>query len=298
MEDIKQQRHLLHSQIEEFNQQAAAFMFTESVSGSSYGSRAEDEYESSSDEGEEGEVKLMTDSNLDEESDSDGVLLQKSPELDVEDVESEKMVLQMPSMLKRELCMERGIGQLMQMEIELRTAQANDALQEIRDELGHKYWLYKEKQSHGRIGQKSSTRSWDALKKCGGVIDQHIREYKLAFKALQQLGATGQFKVIKKRHLKLSADITDAKRFNQSHDKLPWIWRTRTSVDGHSSAKTEESGLGLHFKFVFLCLIYLAVERVCWLRIRARQDRSQEAITTVKEHMGNTVRFFEYRESE
>jgi hypothetical protein len=246
MEDIRQKRHLLLGQIEEFNQQAAVFMFTESAAGSQ-DPRAEDEYELSSDEGEVEEGKLRTSSSQGEDSDSDGGLSQMLPD---EEMESEKMMLQMPSTMKRELCIARGIERLMQMEIELRTAQANDALQEIRDELGHKYWLYKEKQQQGRVGQKSSTRSWDALKKCGGAIDQHVQEYKLAFKALQQLNATGQFQVIKKRHLKLSADITDAKRFNQSHDKLPWIWKTRTSASGHSNARTEESGLDLASKFL------------------------------------------------
>src|SRR5262245_45337611 len=93
MEDIKQKRHLLLGQIKEFNQQAAAFMFTESATDSQ-DSRAEDEYESSSDEDEVEEGKLRTSSNQGEDSDSNGGLFQMLPG---EEVESEKMMLQMPS---------------------------------------------------------------------------------------------------------------------------------------------------------------------------------------------------------
>jgi len=40
------------------------------------------------------------------------------------------------------------------------------------------------------------------------------------------------------------------------------------------------------------------VERVSWLRAKARQDRWEEEVTLVQDQMGNTVRFFEFRQQE
>lgn len=208
----------------------------------------------------------------------------------------EEMVLQMPSVVQREECEKRGLSHLMDLEIELRTAQANDHLQHIRDELGHKCYLLKEKYKHGRTGQAAITRSWKQLRQSGGSLEKHVKKYNTAFKALKRLGATGSLKAVKNKHLTLPPDVMDPKRFGQSQDKLPWIWRTRTCPGENPSQRTEESECVL--VLYGLCLIDFLVERVTWLREKARLDRSHEAITTVKDHMGNTIRFFKTMKSQ
>src|SRR5215470_13730742 len=123
--NIKQKRDRLHAQIEEFNQQAVAFM--QSVTNTDQDSDGGDE--SSADEDDVEEAVLGANS-------SQGKRLHSESE-DGE-IEPESMVLHMPSTIKREGCVKGGIVRLMELEIQLRKAQANDHLSEIRQELGHK----------------------------------------------------------------------------------------------------------------------------------------------------------------
>lgn len=74
--------------------------------------------------------------------------------------------------------------------------------------------LLKEKQFHGRVDQKAITRIWNAIYRSQANIDEHVKKYTRAFKALQWLQATEGLKKIKKKHLQMSPDIIKVQRVN------------------------------------------------------------------------------------
>src|SRR5215471_2179117 len=246
MQDVKRRRQLLLHDINDFNEQAEKFIQVagepedevvvgEEDEGNDFsdeeGDLEDDVFEPSNDEGEG--AWGMDDEWEGEEEEEDGV-------------EPEKMVLQLPSTLKSSRCVEGSLGELMGMEVELRRAQAYDALRDIRDELGHKSWLFKNKKKHGREGQTANLRSWDAIKKSGGVVDKHVAVYKIAYKALGLLGATEGLQEIKKKDLHLHADVTEENRYNQSTDKLSWIWTAGTSGEENSGQRMHEGEPGFY----------------------------------------------------
>jgi len=153
------------------------------------------------------------------------------------------MELQMPSTVGEEHC--KNVPRLIELEIKLQKAQAHDSLQSIRNGLIQKNAFLKAKRCHGRISQKAITRSWNAIHSSQANIDESVMKYTRAFKALQRLGATEGLRKIKKKHLRMSPDIVDPQRVNQSKDSaLPWIWTTGLIGGQSQSAKTQESGLG------------------------------------------------------
>jgi hypothetical protein len=84
-------------------------------------------------------------------------------------------------------------------------------------------------------------RSWDSIKESGGAMSKHIAIYKQAFKALKSLNSTGLLQHISKDDLRLNADVTEENRFNQSKDKMSWIWTIGTSQEECSSEMMKES---------------------------------------------------------
>ena len=132
--DIKQRRHRLLAQIEEFHLQAQHFLEW-------------DDQETSSDNREDEEVDWMTD----DESEVDDGYDVEIEESDADEwngtgqeaTQPEHIPLQLPSTLGQHACIASGKKSLMDQEIELRTGQANDALSQIRAGLGYKSYLFK-----------------------------------------------------------------------------------------------------------------------------------------------------------
>lgn len=239
--DVKRKRDLLLAQVEEFNQWAEPLLRvggnTEDMDKKIHDDNSEEGDGSSADE-EDADIVISSEDEDIVTSDSEEEDIGSDGESVCEEgmIEPENMALQLPSTIGKEACIERGLNDLMDQEIQLRNGQANNSLQQLREELGHKSWLYKEKRSHGRVGQKASLRSWSAIKKSGETIKKHVATYTLAFKALARLDATEMFRPIEKKDLKLNADITDENRFGQSSDILSWIWTTGTQSGGKNSS--------------------------------------------------------------
>jgi hypothetical protein len=236
--DIKRRRRLLQADVEEFNQQAIAFMGGEEDFNDSHATGNEDmDYEEvdEASSNDDYETKVSDEeSEIDSDDDEGGE--------DEEEIMPEDMVLQMPSTITRAACIERGIESLMELEIQLREAQANDYLRSIREDLGYKSWLYKKKQANGRIGL-AKLRSSDQITKSGQAVTMHVQGYKVAFNALRSLKATGNFRAIRKQDLALNKDVTEENRYNQSSHKLSWIWTTGTS---ENESPLFDSKLDLH----------------------------------------------------
>jgi hypothetical protein len=244
MKDITCKRFNLLAKIDDFHQQAAVFLQVEVE---------EDEVKKSDNEQGGEEDEWSSDGEVDEaDNELDELDIELSVEKDEDEdedeeedddddrIQPENMLLQMPSTIGWKTCQERGVVDLMKKEIDLRIAQANDALSQIRAELGHKSCIIRYKKRSGR-SQVATRQSNKELSKSSQSLAKHIQSYSLAFKALRALNAEGAFQSLEPGDLKLNLDITEANRISQSSDGLPWFW-TMGQSEGESPDKMVEEG--------------------------------------------------------
>jgi hypothetical protein len=57
-------------------------------------------------------------------------------------------------------------------------------------------------------------------------MNQHVKAYCMAFRALECLHAQGLFQALTQNDLKPNKDVVDSNRIGQSTDNVSWIWRT------------------------------------------------------------------------
>lgn len=308
IKDVLKKRQKLLVEIEQFRLQADIFMQEADVvddedNGFGPGKMNpvcdEDEAEWSTDE-EENEEELTDDDDelweVDVEKESNGDIKDKNSAEDA--TQPEHMILPLPSSKGKKWCVSNGLMALMEKEIQLRIGQANESLQDIRNELGYKTYLYMERRKQNRT-QESNRRSGHVFRVSAMNLNKHVNKYKQAYDALEALGATDNFQPIQNSDLKINMDIAEEKRFGQSQDTLSWIWTSgQRAMEGGTSEKQKES------KWYNICGSHLMsydslviVERVTWLRAKARYDRSREAKTHICDQMGNTIRGFRYLEN-
>jgi hypothetical protein len=92
---------------------------------------------------------------------------------------AKNLFLAIPSSLGAEQCHEVGLDDLMAQEIQLRQGQANDALEDLQTEVAQKSLLFQTR-VHDWPSQKLSTRSWSAIKRANGKIQNYVKKYNLA----------------------------------------------------------------------------------------------------------------------
>jgi hypothetical protein len=138
---------------------------------------------------------------------------------------AEDICLLMPSSLGAVWCRENGGTKLMEQEIRLREGQANDALEDIRVALAHRSLLVSKK-LHSANSVKTTTRTWNEIRRADKIVRVHVKNYQHARQALIKLHAgMTHFRQIQKSDLKMSGDVTEEKRFGQRNDTLAWFWR-------------------------------------------------------------------------
>lgn len=164
---------------------------------------------------------------LDEEEQEDREDIDPSED-EEEDHFPEKMQLMMPSSLNRADIFRLNLEALAAQELELRKGQANDSLENLRLQLAHKALLWKTKVQAANTTKKR-TRAWDDIKKARDRVEQHVRSYHRARRALINLGANldvmERYKSIERSDLALSGDVVDPGRLGQRNDSLAWFWR-------------------------------------------------------------------------
>jgi hypothetical protein len=140
----------------------------------------------------------------------------------------ERMRLLLPSSLGKDRVVQLGLESLASQEIELRQGQANDALADLRIELGHKSLLFRTKVRQSS-NTKGNTRAWKGIRKSSMEVMKHVRTYRRAQNALRQLDANQEildkYKDIQKTDLKVNTDMVEENRFGQRSDTLAWFWR-------------------------------------------------------------------------
>ncbi|KAH6913567.1 hypothetical protein BKA70DRAFT_1218493 [Coprinopsis sp. MPI-PUGE-AT-0042] len=168
-------------------------------------------------------------------------------------------------------------------EIKLRIAQANDTLEAIRSEIGHKSYLYR---SNIRLaeGKKQKTRGYDAVKSADNVMRHNIRLYSQATWALERLQAPtdviARFKKIEREDTKAITTVYKPNLRGQSNIQLSWIWTMDVQGDSQDSVYLEE------------------LYRVNWLKAKSMADRCSEEYTLLRCEMDWVCQFFIYKEEE
>ena len=109
---------------------------------------------------------------------------------------------------------------------------------------------------------KKRTRAWDDIKKARDQVEQHVRSYHRARRALINLGANLDvmevYKSIERSDLALSGDVVDPGRLGQRNDSLAWFWR-----QGGSHLEQNKQWMQKCESCVFLNTFY---KLTCWLQ--------------------------------
>ncbi|KIK73727.1 hypothetical protein PAXRUDRAFT_20549 [Paxillus rubicundulus Ve08.2h10] len=180
-----------------------------------------------------------------------------------EEVLPEVLPMQLPSSVGGPAAQELGFGNLVEEEIQLQIGQANECLERLRTDLGHKSVLYRQN-FHSSSSVCTDTRSKKEIQRLIFKINKDVRGYHRAQKALQNLGASpdalGRFKLILPADLSVDKEVTEENRFGQGSDRLAWFWH----VSGSSTPWTQE------------------FYRVSWLKSKARFKRWEEELELVQ----------------
>lgn len=177
-----------------------------------------------------------------EDEEEDGGL----EESDLEDAEdrsppAENAILNMPSFVFSSSAHHSPqLLRMAQQEVRLRVGQANDALRQLRVELGLKGLLYKgEVRSSKTTGAR--TRAFTDVSNVEKKVDELAALYTLARDSLICLKPEVSeetldiYKELKSEHLAIPKDVTEPNRHTQRSDTLSWIWR----VSGEQAAGKE-----------------------------------------------------------
>ena len=151
-----------------------------------------------------------------------------SADPDMDDEECMPTRIWIPSTFGYDFCFKNGWGKIVDQEIRLRMAQAEESLEELRLAIGHKSLLYKICIRKSKT-QASQTRSHAQLIQVNDRIKECAGRYRCARSALLSLSAPAdmldKFQVLRDLDLKVNTDVAEENRIGQRNDALPWFWR-------------------------------------------------------------------------
>ncbi|KAH6906278.1 hypothetical protein BKA70DRAFT_1497792 [Coprinopsis sp. MPI-PUGE-AT-0042] len=192
--------------------------------------------------------------------------------------ECEDVAIPLPSSFASPLPM--SMEPIVDKELKLRVAEANDALEGVREDIGHKSFLYR---SNIRLaeGKQQKTRGYAAVRNVNASMRFHIKVYNHARWALSRLGADpalmSYFKPISKEDTKAITAIYKPNARGERNKKVSWIWSM--AEQGHEVNSQ-----------------YLAeVYRVNWVRAKCRMERWKEEHHLLRSEMEWILNFFAYK---
>ncbi|EAU89886.2 hypothetical protein CC1G_07038 [Coprinopsis cinerea okayama7 len=165
-------------------------------------------------------------------------------------------------------------------ELELRIAQADDILEAIRTDIGHKSFLYR---SNVRLaeGKKQKTRGYAAVNAVNQSLRDSIRVYNQARWAIRRLGADDstirRYRVLKPEDTRAVTTIYQPNMRGERNRPLSWIWNLDVSGDSARSEYLEE------------------LYRVNWLRAQSRVERWKEEYVLLSSEMRWVLNFFDFK---
>ncbi|KAF5319975.1 hypothetical protein D9611_011068 [Ephemerocybe angulata] len=172
-----------------------------------------------------------------------------------------------------------GWAEVAEKEEVLRVAQAEEALEALRNDIVRKSRLYRANRGLA-VGKRERTRGYDAINEVERSMRYHVKRYNSAFWALNQLGVADRyprFEELTREHTIAVTTVYDPNKAGARDEELSWIWHLNVQGDSENSAYIEE------------------VYRVSWIRAKSRADRWSEELTILKSEMEWFVRFTEYR---
>ncbi|KAG1830059.1 hypothetical protein F4604DRAFT_1695666 [Suillus subluteus] len=188
----------------------------------------------------------------------------------------------MPSWAASGHIMDDVVLALCQEELELRKGQANDCLEKLRQALGDRSVVFREKIHSNKSVHHQGTRSKKELQTITLSINRHARGYSRARAAMLRLGADSDtvavYQPLKPQDLVVSKEVTEENRHGQGSDKLAWFWRINNMEDSQKNLWMNE------------------FYRVNWLKAKARYDRWSEELKLVQHEMFWTISWFRTQE--
>jgi hypothetical protein len=136
-----------------------------------------------------------------------------------------------------------SLGEARCVEIELRVAQANNALKRLREAIGYKSFLYR-KRIRAEKSKKRVTRAYDAVQGSDRDMKSALRAYNQARWALNQLnaprGTRDRYKPIGKKDTRALTTVYDGNARGQRNIALPWFWNMAVADDSSGSTYMEQ----------------------------------------------------------
>ncbi|KAG9221999.1 hypothetical protein CCMSSC00406_0009207 [Pleurotus cornucopiae] len=176
--------------------------------------------------------------------------------------EAEHMEVCMPSTFSQEERTQIGWAKLAEQEVELREAQINDALHDLRIALGEKSLQFR-KVLRGDRSQKHVSRAWSMI----NSYDDRANLQKW-------------LPINRDHDLQMKGDVEHANRIGQSSHALAWFWRLQGS---EVSDEVEDSPMMKEFY------------QINYLRAKARHDRWEEEMMLLKKEVTWTLAWFTYQ---
>jgi hypothetical protein len=139
----------------------------------------------------------------------------------------EDYTLRLPSTFPTDKHPGMGLVTLADLELQLRIGQAHDALHHLRDMLGLKSFLVRQKYLWAR-GQREITRADTTLARSQRLVEKWAlvyRQNRTALLALDETTSRGPLQELKADHLIVLSKWLDEQRFGGDHSDLPWFWR-------------------------------------------------------------------------
>lgn len=208
-------------------------------------------------------------------------------------------------------------SQLKEYEFKLREAQAFDALEDLRQALRLRTYMYKYKDRH-LTGQSANTRCQNLLKRVHKRVDAVKAKYRMARKALVilggKLGEVGWMARLlplsdedvrplrdmepdaqKKKSKKQKALEKERGKKGEGYIELSWIWKV-VGVSSDEGDENLQEGKSAHIYitvFELILTVYLAL-RIEWCRVRARAMRWSEEVLLLREEMRRVLAYFRW----
>jgi len=134
-----------------------------------------------------------------------------------------------------------GLRDLAKAESTLRLAQAYDALEKLRNALGIKSFLSRNRSS--QQGPRAVTRFMESLRRADRQSKAHAATYRRAWRAIKDLGIPqveyGGLQDLEDSDLRMLSDWLEEERYKGYNCQLPWIWSVMPGIPPSDSSPDE-----------------------------------------------------------
>ena len=194
----------------------------------------------------------------------------------------EDIPLHLPSSLSSSLRKSLSIDNLLNVEIRMRVAQANDALEEIRRYRRVIIGVHQFKRTNiSGDGNKKNTRARELMARYSQKANHSIERYRVAYATLGLVDPTGSWgeRLRDLRDEDIRGPGRDDNEPSEGRREPSWIWlvpRAQSDLDPHEVDD------------------YVRVE---WAKLKARVARWDEEVLLLAEEMRRTLAFFTWKSS-